>query len=51
MIHLLLAGSLTACPRRRHDWRGAFSLYGPLIPLALAAGLIAGTALALWRMG
>jgi hypothetical protein len=32
--------------RRRHDWRGVFRLYGPLLPIALALGLYAGSVLA-----
>jgi hypothetical protein len=32
--------------RRRGGWRRAWGLYGPLIPIALAAGLLTGCALA-----
>lgn len=45
---LQIAGSVT--PTRphpkRHDWRW-FRRYTPLLPLALAAGMLAGMALAL----
>lgn len=58
---LALTGALVAMPRRRRrlrrlKWRlegiaVVFSLYGPLTPIALGLGLLAGSALALWRMG
>lgn len=44
---LLAAGAVTM-PRRhaRHPWRQTWSLWGPLLPLAFAAGLVAGAVVA-----
>lgn len=47
---LSLSGSVTATSRRRaRAWRRAWALVGPVMPLALSLGLVAGSALALWR--
>lgn len=43
-----ITGAVTSARRRRHNWRGAWSLYGPALPLAAALGLLAGTALAVF---
>lgn len=40
-----ITGAVTPGKRRKHDWRGVWSLYGPLLPLAVALGMLTGTAL------
>lgn len=45
-----VTGARTACRRRRaRRWRAVWSLWGPLLPIALGMGMLAGAALALLR--
>lgn len=43
-----ITGAVTPAKRRRHDWRGAWSLYGPFLPIAAGLGMLSGCALAVW---
>ena len=44
-MDLLAATGAVTPTRSRHRWRRAWSLWGPLLPIALAAGLVAGAAI------
>lgn len=49
---LLASGAMTEMRRRRaraRGWRAVWSIWGPVLPLALAAGMLAGVVLAMLR--